>query len=236
MSHARFIVIEGLDGAGTTTQVELVQQLLSAEGIEAYKTREPSQGALGAIASLHVSGKLTLDERAMALAFSGDRLDHLAEEIEPQLGRGIWVLSDRYYLSTLAYQGAKLAAAGVADPANIDWDAADRELEWVLELNRFARVPDLTVFLRVPPAVCAARSRRTRWHRERYDEGAMPHLADAFYDRAIGHLVRRGERIIELEGYDRKPSQISEEIRDLVLDHFGAPQPPVVRSADGADE
>lgn len=232
MAHARFIVIEGLDGAGTTTQVELVQQLLVAEGIETYKTREPSQGALGAIASLHVSGKLTMDERAMALTFSGDRLDHLAEEIEPQLRRGIWVLCDRYYLSTMAYQGAKLAAPDVADPARVDWDRADAELEWIVELNRHARTPDLTVFLRVPPAVCAARSRRTRWHRERYDEGAMPHLADAFYDRAIGHLVRRGERIVELEGYDRKADQVAAEIRSIVLDLFGSPSPPVIRTAD----
>ncbi|HSF87202.1 MAG TPA: dTMP kinase [Acidimicrobiia bacterium] len=232
MGQARFIVIEGLDGAGTTTQVELVQQLLAADGIEAYKTREPSQGALGAIASLHVSGKLTLDERAMALTFSGDRLDHLAEEIEPQLTRGIWVLCDRYYLSTMAYQGAKLAAPHATDPGAIDWEAADRELAWVLELNRFARVPDLTVFLRVPPAVCAARSRRTRWHRERYDEGAMPHLADAFYDRAIGHLVRRGERVIELDGYDRTADDVAGEIRNLVLDLFGAPAPPKLRTVD----
>lgn len=232
MAQARFIVIEGLDGAGTTTQVQLVQQLLATEGIETYKTREPSQGALGAIASLHVSGKLTLDERAMALTFSADRLDHLAEEIEPQLRRGIWVLCDRYYLSTMAYQGAKLAAPDVADPEHVDWEGADRELEWVLQLNRHARVPDLTVFLRVPPAVCAARSRRTRWHRERYDEGAMPHLADAFYDRAIGHLVRRGERVVELEGYDRKPEHIAEEIRDLVLEVFGSATPPVIRTVE----
>jgi len=231
MAQPRFIVIEGLDGAGTTTQVELVQQLLTDEGIEAYKTREPSQGALGAIASLHVSGKLTMDERAMALTFSGDRMDHLAEEIEPQLNRGIWVLCDRYYLSTMAYQGAKLAAPDAADPNEVDWETADSELAWVLDLNRHARVPDLTVFLRVPPAICAARSRRTRWHRERYDEGAMPYLADAFYERAIGHLVRRGERVIELEGYDRKADQIAVEIRDLVLDLFGSPNPPVMRSA-----
>ncbi len=231
MAQARFIVIEGLDGAGTTTQVELVQQLLAGDGIEAYKTREPSQGALGAIASLHVSGKLTMDERAMAMTFSGDRMDHLAEEIEPQLAKGIWVLCDRYYLSTMAYQGAKLAAAGVDDPNDVDWEVADRELAWVLELNRHARVPDLTVFLRVPPAVCAARSRRSRWHRERYDEGAMPYLADAFYERAIGHLVQRGERVVELDGYDRTADDVAAEIRSIVMGLFGSARPPVVREA-----
>jgi len=72
------------------------------------------------------------------LWFSADRLDHLVNDVVPKLQSGFWVVTDRYYLSTLAYQGMKLAVGDhVSDPSLIDRDALDEAFDWIWEMNRF---------------------------------------------------------------------------------------------------
>jgi dTMP kinase len=148
--RGRFVVFEGLDGAGTTTQVNLLADWLAAREVAVEVTNEPTNGPIGAILRQALQGRVVLDPVTMALAFAADRTDHLfdpARGILRSLDLGHWVVCDRYLLSSLAYQMSEEAG-----------------LEWLLEANRHAATPDLTVFVDTPPEVClkriAARSNR----------------------------------------------------------------------------
>jgi dTMP kinase len=131
-----FIVIEGIDGAGTTTQASLLKERLLKQGLKVELTSEPTKGAIGRIIRefLKPSDKFKLpDWVTMALLFSADRRVHSEREIIPKLKQGYIVISDRYYHSTLAYQSVSLE----------DKDA----LKWLISLNTYAIVPDITFIL-----------------------------------------------------------------------------------------
>ena len=152
-----FVVLEGIDGSGTTTQLSRLEAHLQARGRRVLATREPSAGPVGRLVREILLGQHRLpggapaDGLAMALLFAADRRDHLRREIEPALAAGVDVVSDRYLMSSLAYQ-AEEAARG-----------------WVADLARDVRPPDLTVLLDVPVEVAAARRRAAGRVTERYD-------------------------------------------------------------------
>ena len=157
-SHPLFIVLEGIDGSGTSTQLGLLERHLEGRGRRVHATREPSQGPVGRLlreilhgGHRHSDDGAPVDGLAMALLFAADRRDHLRREIEPALANGVDVVSDRYLLSSLAYQAQE----------------ADRS--WVASLARDLREPDLTLLLDLPIATAAARRRAAGRTEERYD-------------------------------------------------------------------
>jgi dTMP kinase len=182
-----FVVLEGIDGSGTTTQLSRLVARLTARGRRAVATREPSTGPVGQLLRQMLAGQhrapdgSAVDGRAMALLFAADRRDHLCREIEPALAAGSDVVSDRYLLSSLAYQ------------------AEEAERDWVAGLARDVRRPDLTLLLDVPVPVAAARRRAAGRETERYD-------ADAVQERVAGHYRRlaaadpEGVRVVDGSG------------------------------------
>jgi dTMP kinase len=144
MGRGFFIVLEGVDGAGKTTQARLLAEALEKRGYQAVLTREPSDGPIGAKIRDYLKGParhLTAEEE-LAL-FMADRREHVETVIRPALEQGLVVISDRYYFSSAAYQGA----LGL-DPTRI---LADHE--------PFAPTPDLVIFFHLPPAAALARRR-----------------------------------------------------------------------------
>lgn len=121
-----FIVVEGADGAGTTTQSEKL-----AEELDAYWTYEPSGNKIGEKVDELISSEEYSPE-TVALGFAADRMVHLDEEVIPRLENGETVVCDRYYHSSLVYQPVLGA-----------------DFEWVKKLNREALKPDFTVMLDV---------------------------------------------------------------------------------------
>lgn len=105
--NGKFIVIEGLDGCGKTTQTELLAETLRAEGRRVYVTREPTDSDCGKLLRAVLGGKVAADNYEMTVLFSADRLWHnlSAGGIRERLADGETVICDRYYYSTLAYQG-----------------------------------------------------------------------------------------------------------------------------------
>lgn len=187
--RGRFVVIEGLDGAGTTTQARLLGERLRAAGRIAHVTAEPSGGPVGALIRQVLSARVTgregraFDQKALALLFAADRLDHHADEIAPKLARGVDVVSDRFTLSSLAYQGAVLGDMG-----------------WVDAINREATAPDVTLFLRVAPAVALRRRRAASLDREIYEVDAFQRRVARSYEAALARVRAAGGRVVELDG------------------------------------
>jgi dTMP kinase len=164
------IVVEGIDGSGSTTQIAEIRQYLLRRRQKPVFTKEPSDGPAGMLIRLALEGRLlgpnyafhdpaeqfensgtALDPTTLALLFAADRADHVASQVEPNLARGRDVICDRYILSSLAYQGLTSS------------------LDWLVDINRHVLRPDLTFFLDVPPQQATVRMRQTRWKRDLYE-------------------------------------------------------------------
>ena len=130
----KLIVLEGMDGAGTTTQSGLLVSHLQKRGVRVTRSAEPTKSALGQEARRLLAHPDELDQEllvALALCFAADRMQHVHEVILPSLQRGDFVVLDRYMLSSMVYQGLHLPAS------------------FVKEINRYAIKPDLTIVLDV---------------------------------------------------------------------------------------
>lgn len=134
MNSPRFIVLEGIDGSGTTTQVSQLAENLRLRGHRVRTTFEPSPGRIGRqIRQLLAVRADPVDPGALALLFAADRLDHNHTVVLPALRAGEVVISDRYLMSSLAYQGLT------------------HSVEWLQAINARATTPDLTILLEIPP-------------------------------------------------------------------------------------
>lgn len=186
--RGRFIVLEGLDGAGTTTQAERLASALRAEGHAVLTTREPSDGPVGTLIRQALTGRLGLPNGAgplapetLALLFAADRTDHLAARVLPALEEGKLVLCDRYVLSSLAYQGASLPMA------------------WVEAVNGYAVSPDLTLFVGVAPEVAAKRRAARGGAAELFEADEAQRRIAKQYLAAIRRRAKK-ERIVHIDG------------------------------------
>lgn len=177
MIEGLFIVLEGVDGAGTTTHTALLKKALRAKGLPVTVTREPSDGPVGVLIRQILTGRVVVPGisgsrpsswSTMALLFAADRMDHIEATIHPNLMDGVTVLSDRYDFSSVAYQSV---TAGV-DRATV---------KWVREINAHARRPDLTIVLDVDPQEAARRRSERSLGREIYDGQELQVLLGEFY-------------------------------------------------------
>jgi len=149
MRRGMFITLEGGDGAGKTTQAAHIAEHLTSLGGEVVRTREPGGTDIGVqIRAILLDSKGFLEPRAEALLFAADRAHHISTVVEPALAAGKHVVQDRYFDSSVAYQGAGRAL----DP------------ELIRELSLWAAddlIPDLTVLLDLEPELAAARAAAT---------------------------------------------------------------------------
>lgn len=145
------IAFEGVDGAGKTTQAKRLARWLARRGVKARYTREPTRTSLGKILQ-SMAYRRDVDVEVEALLFAADRLIHLRRVIEPLLEEGVIVISDRYLHSSLAYQSAIIG-----------------DIKWVEEINRYARKPDLGLFLDVDPEISLKRIKRRKTRFEDID-------------------------------------------------------------------
>jgi dTMP kinase len=140
-----FIVIEGLDGSGKTTQAKILATTLKKSQTAVY-TAEPSRGKIGKFIRNRI---LYSDARpptsVEALLFAADRIDHIRNEVVPALERDQLVVSDRYVYSSLAYQGS-----------------AGLDLKWIEAVNEHALKPDLAILIDVDPETVLSRLRRKK--------------------------------------------------------------------------
>jgi dTMP kinase len=178
-----FVVLEGGDGCGKSTQARILVSRLQAQGREVVATREPGATAAGAEIRALVLGGGDLDPRAEALLIAADRAEHVAEVIRPALARGAVVVSDRHVPSSLAYQGV---ARGLG-------------VDEILRLSQWATdglEPDLVIVLDVPPAAAAARRDGPQDRMEREPDSFRALVSGAYRDLA----ARFGWTIVDGSG------------------------------------
>jgi len=186
-----FIIIEGLDGSGKTTQAKLLVARLSKSHLALY-TAEPSQGKIGTfIRNRVLYGEKRPPTDVEALLFAADRIEHVENEIKPALALEQLVISDRYVYSSLAYQGA----AGLS-------------LEWIEKVNDHALKPDLAVFIDVDP--------KTVMRRLKPKKSVMENMETQQKVRYVYlKFVAKGE-LVKIDG-DKPVKEVADALSIMVL-------------------
>lgn len=129
-----FIVFEGIDGGGKSTQIQMLSDFFEGKGYEVERHMEPTKAVIGSLLWDYMKSKSrSFDPETEALLFAADRIEH-GKIIRDALDKGKVVISDRYKHSSLAYQGA-----------------AGANVEWMQSLNKHALVPDLVILLDIDP-------------------------------------------------------------------------------------
>jgi dTMP kinase len=191
LKRGQFVVIEGIDGAGTTTQVAKLAERLRGDRLPVRTTCEPSDGPIGTLVRQVLTGRIVAPGgrapgwATMALLFAADRMDHVETEIEPFVAGGGIMISDRYDASSLAYQSVMSGSGGVA------------AVEWIRTINRYAMRPELTIVLDVAPDIAAARREARGEAAQLYEQNEVQRALAAFYKNLARHLPN--DRIVEIE-------------------------------------
>ncbi len=198
---ARFIVLEGLDGSGTTTQADLLTAHLAARDVPVVRTNEPTSGPIGRIARQTLGAEPDAPAvDVLPWLFAADRADHLSRTIRPALARGHTVISDRYLPSSLAYQSLTLP------------------LEDVWALNRSFAVPDALLYVHVDVDTALSRIDARAGKKEIYDSQERLTAVHAAYERVMSFLEDQGWPLTRIDG--------SQSI-DAVTDALVAALPPI---------
>ena len=205
---AKFIVFEGIDGAGKTTQIKLLRDALASRGIECYITAEPTDMPSGKKIREALSGRVKVTCAEMADMFATDRVIHNKDNeqgIDVTLAGGKTVISDRYYYSSLAYQGAELGYEHVAR-LNLE--------------NPDIRMPDICIFLDLSPEKSLERiGKRADTPTEIYENYEYLEKTRRMFFDVFERLKERGERI-EIIDASGSAEEIAAKILEKVLPLF----------------
>ena len=148
----KFIVIEGLDGSGQTTQLELLKEYLKSKGQKVHMTAEPTNNIVGGLIRGFLTKQWQISNTGKQLLFCADRAHHLESEIIPAMENGHIVISSRYYFSTIAF------------------GSLNNDIKWLEALNEKFPQPDAIFFLKVSPKECISRINKTRFRKEFFEE------------------------------------------------------------------
>lgn len=212
--RGRFITLEGIEGCGKSTQLARVRERLQAAGLAVDVTREPGGTPIGeAIRGLLLDpGNVAMSQDCELLLMFAARAQHLDERIRPALGRGTWVISDRFTDSSFAYQGGGRGVAGERIQALEAWTQGGLQ-------------PDLTLLLDATPATAMARV-GTRGGKDRFEREAVDffhRVRVAFLDRARADPARFA--IIDAEGDIEQVAGRVEAVVDAFLETVGVRRP-----------
>ena len=204
---SKFIVIEGLDGSGKTTQTKITAERLEKRLIKTHVTAEPTKNTYGKLCREYLSGR-PASKTLCAAVFTADRIEHNTDPVDginAHLNRGETVLCDRYYYSTLAYQGV------------------DVGMDWLKGLNlgcEDIRKPDLCIFLDLTPEVSMQRinSARSSDDIEIYEN--IPYLTDIrarFYE--VVNMLKDDENIKIIDA-SRSIDEVADDIENAILELY----------------
>lgn len=205
-----FVVLEGIDGSGSTTQAKRLVQRLVQSGVRAVFTCEPSDGNIGRLIRDALSHRLedstgspvVLDWVTLALLFAADRADHVHRSVDPELEMGTWVISDRYDLSSLAYQ----SVTSVPESENA-------ALPWIRQLNSQVRRPDLTLVVDVTADTAAQRRQIRGGEAELFEVPELQRRLARVY--AAAESLVPEDPLVHVDG-ERSVAEVSDQIWSAV--------------------
>lgn len=197
----KFIVFEGLDGSGLNTQSSLLIDFLNKEVAPrgfagAQLTKEPTQGGLiGGLINAQLDGVWSSSNICLQLLFTADRAYHLEKKIIPMLKKGIWVVCDRYFFSTVAFGQLN-----------------DVTEEWLLTLQQYFLMPDLTFIIKVSPNECVRRINDGRFRAALFEKEHIFEKVWGNYEKLARRFENKNVKIVDGE----KPVEdVSKEIKKI---------------------
>ena len=195
----KFIVFEGIDGSGISTQTQCLKSKLESEyGIKAVLAKEPSEGPIGTIIRQVLSRRMVgIDDRSLALLFAADRIDHNQNKIVPVLKKGDFIICDRYLWSSYAYQGMK------------------NDNTWIEEINKYAYQPDLTIFIKVQAETSLKRITGSRFQTEIFEEIEILQNVLENYIRLFNQWKYSGKNVVEIDG-EQEQEQVEKDIWSVI--------------------
>ncbi len=187
----KFIVFEGLDGSGQSTEAEKLVTFLNQKAGKsfsgqpaAYLTKEPTNNLIGGLIRAQLTHEWKSSPECLQLLFSADRAHHLQREIIPLLEKGVTVVSDRYFFSTLAYGSMAID----------DW-------EWLKKINNRFLLPDIWLILKVSPKICLERMKKSRFELDLFEEEQVMEKVWQGFERTASEFENtyliNGEQSIE---------------------------------------
>ena len=191
----RFFTLEGLDGAGTTTQCDLLAKRFALEAVDAFLTAEPTNGPIGRLIRRILSGELPASPKTIAHLFAADRCDHLdaaTTGIRARIEAGQTVVTDRYLISSLAYQ------------------SIDCGFDYVYSLNASFPVPEKVFFIAVSTETAIKRS-EVRANLEIFENSPFQAAVSESYERALRWAGEAGVSVVRIDG-TMDPEAINEKI------------------------
>jgi len=161
--HGKFIVLEGIDGCGKTTQAGIIVKKLKAQGTDAIYTKEPTDGPIGQFIRQTLRGALDVSPLSIQYLLAADRVLH-AEEIEKHLEQGKTLVGDRYFWSAVAY--------GMADRQGTQYETNGNVLlaaQGILSMYTQFIMPDMTFYLRTSVNTALSRLAKMTKEKEMYE-------------------------------------------------------------------
>ncbi|HOA47668.1 MAG TPA: dTMP kinase [Candidatus Paceibacterota bacterium] len=189
----KFIVFEGIDGSGKSTQAGLLFHYLKERKKRVHSTSEPTQYLIGGLIKSWLAKDWQSTPDCLQLLFAADRAYHLDKEIIPLLKKGVTVVCDRYSLSTLAYGALEL------------------DLDWLITLNQNFIAPDVTFLLNTPPKICLERMQKERFFLNLFEEEKKLKKIWQNYQR----LTKKYKNIYTING-EKSIEEVSKEIKKIL--------------------
>ncbi len=198
-----FIVIEGVDGCGKSTQSELLVKYLRNLGRKVHHTAEPTSTGLGGMVRDGLGGEHPRTTEELAAMFLADRVSHNVNPkngIKQYLEKGTDVVCDRYYYSSLAYQGV------------------DGDFMWVADMNLncpMIEKPDICIFIDLDPEKCMEHIRAGRSHFEIYEENSAIIAETRCRYEKVFEMLKDRDSIVIVDG-SKTPEEVSSDIIEAV--------------------
>lgn len=191
-----FVILDGIDGCGSTTHAKLLAGFLESKGFNVHLTQEPTKTDIGDLVRKFLK-QHDAPPTTDALLFAADRDYHYHNEIKRKLDNGFIVISDRYIESSIVYQSLQ---------------SEDISVEWVKLINKFIGKPDLTIILDIDPSI--ALSRKTQNDLEKFENlSFLNKVRERYLERAKieNYEIINTNEIIEI---------VQNQIQKIVLEHL----------------